>query len=158
LLTRPPATSQKRALALNQVLQETLDLLDPMLQDERVELEIVLDQEPVKVFGDSDQLKQVFLNLLQNAVDAMRGTGKIRVTSRRLDATVLVTIEDEGPGIPAELLEKVFDPFFTTKPEGNGLGLAISRNIIRDHGGSLLPHSAPPKGSTFTIELPLDFS
>jgi two-component system, LuxR family, sensor kinase FixL len=158
LLTRPPATSQKLPLVLNEVLQETLELLEPMLQDEQVAVEIALDQEPLKVLGDSDQLKQVFLNLLQNAVEAMSGAGKIRISSRRLHATALVTIKDEGPGIPAELLEKVFDPFFTTKPEGNGLGLAISRNIIREHGGSLELHSTPLQGSTFTIELPLDSS
>jgi PAS domain S-box-containing protein len=155
LLTRPPVASEKHCLSLNQVLQETLDLMDPMLKDQEVALEAALESEPLLIHGDPDQLKQVFLNLLQNAVEAVSGKGIIRVASKKLMAAAIVTIQDDGPGISRQLRDKVFDPFFTTKPEGSGLGLAISRNIIQDHGGSLTLDSALPGGAVFTISVPI---
>jgi len=156
LLTRPPASSEKRTLAVNQVLQETLGLLDPMLQDQLIELEVDLHPEPVTVHGDCDQLKQVFLNILTNAVEAMRGKGRIRVISKVHAEKVRILVEDNGPGISRKVQERVFDPFFTTKPEGTGLGLAISRNIIKDHGGTIVLDSSPPEGAVLIVELPIE--
>lgn len=156
LLTRPRASSQKHSLAINEVVRETLDLLDPMLQDQEIELLVQLGQGPMTVQGDSDQLKQVFLNILQNAVEALNGKGKIRVLSRMMEGTVQVVIEDDGPGIPKWVQEKIFDPFFSTKPEGTGLGMAISQDILKDHEGSITLRSSPPHGTTFTVELPLE--
>ena len=157
LLTRPPASSRKRSLELNEVLRETLVLLEPMLADQKLEIAIGLGDDPLMVKGDPDQLKQVFLNMLQNALEAMNHQGgRMRVTTERFSAVARVVIEDNGPGISAELQEKIFDPFFTTKSEGSGLGLAISHNIIQDHGGSISLRSSVPGGTTFTIELPVE--
>ncbi|GLI35160.1 two-component system sensor histidine kinase NtrB [Desulforhabdus amnigena] len=158
LLTRPPAASQKHSLSVNQVLKETFELLEPMLQDRQVELNTELSPYPLMIQGDADQLKQVILNILQNAVDAMQGVGTISVSTRMAFTMVQIIIKDNGPGIREELQEKIFDPFFTTKTDGTGLGLAISRNIIQDHGGTITLVSAPSKGATFIIELPLDIA
>jgi signal transduction histidine kinase len=156
LLTRPPASCEKRSLAVEKVLQETLELLQPMLQDQQVGLELDLEPGTTTVKGDCDQLKQVFLNILHNAVEAMRGKGRIRVSSSVQAETVRILLEDNGPGISAKVKERIFEPFFTTKPQGTGLGLAICRSIIQDHGGTITLDSSPPEGTVFIVELPLE--
>ncbi len=156
LLTRPSSSSEKRSLALNQLLNETFDLLEPVLKDRSIELQIDLAEGHLMIEGDSDQLKQVFLNILYNAIEAIADKGEIRIDSRVSRREAEITIADNGPGIPWEVQEKIFDPFFTTKGDGTGLGLAISKNIIRDHGGSLDFHSSPGKGTSFYIRLPID--
>jgi two-component system sensor kinase FixL len=155
LLTRPPAAGLKTPIAINRVLQETFELLEPMLSGTEVSLGPELDPGTLIVLGDSDGLKQVFLNLLENAIEAMGGAGTIRVISRRLSSVAEIVIEDNGPGIPEELHEKIFDPFFTTKPEGTGLGLAICRNIIQDHGGTLTIRSSQHGGCAFILSIPI---
>jgi two-component system, LuxR family, sensor kinase FixL len=158
ILSRPPSSSQKRCLCLNEVLKETFELITPMIQDRQIDLEINLAPVPLTILGDPDQLKQVFLNLLQNSVDAITETGRICVSSRMTGVQAQIIFEDTGPGIPEDLRDKIFDPFFTTKPEGTGLGLAISRNIIQDHEGAISFHSDSTNGSTFVIEMPLQES
>ncbi|HEY8376680.1 MAG TPA: ATP-binding protein, partial [Nannocystis sp.] len=112
--------------------------------------------EHATIVGDPDQLEQVFLNLLSNAVDAMPRGGRIRIGLGRDGGRVQVEIADEGTGIPPEILDRIFDPFFSTKEigKGTGLGLAISYGIIKDHGGDILVRSQPGQGTTFTLLLP----
>jgi signal transduction histidine kinase len=156
LLTRPPAAGHnKTPIVINDVLRETFELLEPMLVGTDVLLELELEPDTLIVLCDSDGLKQVFLNLLENSIEAMKRTGRIRVVSRRLASSAQIIIEDNGPGIPEELHDKIFDPFFTTKPEGTGLGLAICRNIIQDHGGTLTIQSPPTGGCAFILSIPL---
>jgi signal transduction histidine kinase len=108
----------------------------------------------------ASELNQVWTNIIDNAIDAMGGEGTLIVRTRRDGPWVVVEIEDDGPGIPAENLSKIFDPFFTTKGpgEGTGLGLNISRNlIVQKHRGEISVKSSP--GSTcFAVRLPIDFS
>jgi len=110
---------------------------------------------------DADQLQQVFINLLKNAVEASPDGSAIRVemalaTHRRPGGpAVLARVHDEGVGIDAETCRTLFEPFFTTKPGGTGLGLYITHDIVKRHGGSLTVHSEPGRGATFTVELPL---
>ncbi|HWB80591.1 MAG TPA: ATP-binding protein [Nannocystaceae bacterium] len=109
------------------------------------------------VWGDADQLEQVVLNLLSNAVDAMPRGGTVRVGLRRLqDGGASLTVADEGHGIPPEIQARIFDPFFSTKEigKGTGLGLAISYGIVQDHGGDIVVESAPGTGASFTVTLP----
>jgi two-component system NtrC family sensor kinase len=104
------------------------------------------------------QLNQVFMNLLINACDAMGDKGRIRVRTRALDPQrVRLEFEDEGPGIPPEMRDRVFEPFFTTKPvgQGTGLGLSLSHGIIERHGGRIWVESEPGAGTRFVIELPV---
>ena len=105
----------------------------------------------------TDQLTQVFVNMLVNAVQAIESHGKIRVESRLEKKSIVIKISDNGKGIPEEYLSKLFDPFFTTKKigQGTGLGLSISHGIIEAHGGSIEVDSSPGVGTTFTIMLPI---
>jgi len=106
--------------------------------------------------ADGDQLRQVFANLVVNAVQAMPDGGELTVTTRfvpaRLSCTIIVA--DTGRGIAPEHLTKIFQPFFTTRGSGTGLGLAVSYGIIRAHGGSIQVTSTPQVGTTFTVTLP----
>jgi two-component system sensor kinase FixL len=158
LLTRPPESTRKLPVELNQLVQEISDLLETLVQNQQVNLELDLSEHPIEIRGDPDQLKQVFLNILQNALEATDKKGTIRVISRSANNIGRIAIEDSGPGIPTEIQEKIFDPFFTTKTNGTGLGLAISRSIIQDHGGYLILSSSPSRGTTFTVALPLEIN
>jgi C4-dicarboxylate-specific signal transduction histidine kinase len=111
-----------------------------------------------KVYGDSNQIEQVFINLFTNAADAIEEhtkEGKLIITTEYMDGKVIAKVRDTGPGIPEGKLEKVCMPFFTTKPvgKGTGLGLSISSNIINDHKGELLIENHPEGGAIFTIKL-----
>ena len=107
--------------------------------------------------GDEDQLRQVFTNLVVNALQAMEQGGTLTVSSEidRETGQYSVTIGDSGPGISAEIIEKLFTPFFTTRPKGTGLGLAVSYGIVKDHGGEIRVESEPGQGATFIVLLPL---
>jgi PAS domain S-box-containing protein len=112
----------------------------------------------VEVMADLDQLEQVLLNLLSNAVDAMPNGGTVRIALSATETGARIDIQDDGPGIPDEIRENVFDPFFSTKSigKGTGLGLSISYGIVRDHGGDILLESRPGRGAHFVILLPKD--
>jgi two-component system NtrC family sensor kinase len=105
---------------------------------------------------DVPRIKQVFLNIINNAVYAMKGGGGLTIRTTLAGDAVRVAFEDSGPGIPADILGRIFDPFFTTKPEvsGTGLGLSVSLGIVQSHGGSIDVHSDLGQGSTFTVTLP----
>ena len=107
--------------------------------------------------GSSQQLGQVFLNLLINASQAVGDRGEIRVETSSQDDRVMVEVHDQGCGIPADQLDRVFDPFFTTKPvgEGTGLGLSISYQIVCAHQGELTVRSTPGLGTCFRVTLPV---
>jgi two-component system NtrC family sensor kinase len=109
------------------------------------------------ILAAPDQLQQVFLNLILNAVDAMPDGGRLRVSAVRTDAPegVAVRIADTGIGISAEHLPRLFEPFHTTRPDGLGLGLYVSRNIVEQHGGRIEVESALGEGTAFTVWLPL---
>jgi PAS domain S-box-containing protein len=111
----------------------------------------------VEVLADADQIEQVVLNLLSNAVDAMPRGGTIRVSlSREGEGGARLSVADEGHGIPDEILARIFDPFFSTKEigKGTGLGLAISYGIVQDHGGEIVVESQAGAGAKFTVLLP----
>jgi len=108
---------------------------------------------------DADQLQQVFINLLKNAAEASPAGSRIAVRLARSASPaggVVVTVRDEGCGMDSETQQTLFEPFFTTKPKGTGLGLYITHEIVKRHGGSLAVTSEPGRGATFTVELPLD--
>lgn len=144
---------------VNEVLERTCLLLDAQFKGSEIRLESKLAENVPPILGEANQLQQVFTNLIANARDAMDGmSGGIRVRSRILGegSYVMVSISDDGPGIPKELLPKIFNSFFTTKPEGKGtgLGLSITQGIVKDHGGRIDVQSRPGKGTTFRLFLP----
>ncbi|TLM65764.1 MAG: sensor histidine kinase [Deltaproteobacteria bacterium] len=144
-----------RLVVLNDLVEETLRLLRFELQRHAVVLTTDFNELPL-VAADPNKLKQVVINLVMNAAQAMGGAGTITLRTCRAGDMVELTVADTGPGISAELIEKIFDPFFTTKPEGEGtgLGLYLCRTIVRELGGELSVDSAPGAGATFRVRLP----
>jgi len=143
---------------LNAAVEQCLSLLGNKAIFHNIELERELQASLPLVTGNPSQIKQVFTNLVSNAVDAMGGEGRLRVCSRYDEGCgeVCVSFADTGPGIPAEIRNRIFDPFFTTKEpgKGTGLGLSLSYNIIQMHRGDIRVHCPPGGGTTFTVALP----
>ena len=110
------------------------------------------DLPPVE--ADLNQMKQVLVNLIKNAMEAIEGEGKITLATGVTDGQIWFSVQDTGKGIDPETLAKIFDPFFTTKDQGTGLGLAVINKIIVDHQGTVEVKSAPGEGSTFIVNLP----
>lgn len=138
------------------LVSETINLLENQAKLSHVNIETQFMMiSPIE--GNATLLKQVFLNIMQNAIDAMPEGGRLKVRTAMDDVNVRVEIQDTGPGIPPEIAEHIFSPFFTTKEpgEGTGLGLAISYAIVLDHQGNIKLHSKEGKGSTFVITLPV---
>ena len=147
----------RRFTDLNDIVRDVVRLVHYELVRKGIDLKENYAELPL-VQVDPNKLKQVIINLVMNAAQALKKNGTIELSSRAVDDTrVELTIKDDGPGIPAEVRKKIFEPFFTTKKEGEGtgLGLYICRNIINDHNGRLLLDTAPGKGTAFRIELPV---
>jgi signal transduction histidine kinase len=104
---------------------------------------------------DEQLLRQVLNNLTRNAVEAIEDVGEIVMETDLIDRFVVIRVRDSGIGIPEDVQAKLFEPFFTTKPQGTGLGLATSQQIMFEHNGHLLVESQPGKGTTFSLLLPL---
>jgi signal transduction histidine kinase len=147
--------SVQREVNLARSVDETLGLLQHRLRN----VKVVKDVEPtVRIFGFPGQVDQVLMNLLTNAAQAIgEKGGTISVAAHNQDARVLLTVVDDGPGIPKDVLPRIFDPFFTTKDvgEGSGLGLSIVHGIIERHGGHIDVESEPGQGTKFSISFPL---
>ncbi len=139
-------------------LESTLHLIAHTLRDAGIQLQTDLADRVPRLFGDARALNQVFLNLLKNSTEALRGKGgTVSVFLGEEDGSIVVRVGDDGPGIPPESLGRLFEPFYTTKGagDGTGLGLAISRRIAIDHGGSIELESSSGKGSCFCVRLPI---
>ncbi|MQL53927.1 hypothetical protein GFC01_17020 [Desulfofundulus thermobenzoicus] len=143
---------------INQLVEETVVLISPRVQRAGVEIKLSLAPDLPEIYGDSQQLKQVFLNLCLNAVQAMERGGRLTITTRREGSHVQAIFADTGCGIDPGQVEKIFDPFFTTRVKGTGLGLPVSQRIVEKHGGNIRVESRPGEGSAFTVFLPLDFN
>jgi len=148
----------REPLDLGQLVEETLLLVKKQLQMAGAHLTLDLPPQLPTIRADRRQLRQVLLNILINALDAIPPQGHIQIAVRQEDPeTVAVTIRDDGPGIAPEVLPYIFDPFFTTKPpgRGTGLGLAVSQGIVNRHGGEIRVASSPGQGAAFTVVLPV---
>jgi len=121
-----------------------------------IHIKTALHPTPLQVRMDVERLEQVVVNLIRNAVEALEplSSGTVTVSTRPRGEQVEILVTDDGPGIPAVVLDNIFTPFFTTKKHGTGLGLAISRNIVIEHHGDLSCASTPEHGTTFTITFP----
>jgi len=151
--------SRQTLVDVNRLILDTLSLTNHEIQAKKISVQTGLfENSPLLVLADQVQLQQVILNLIVNAIEAMNfmpDDRELRITSRLHDADgVVITVEDSGPGIAPENLDKVFDTFFTTKPTGMGMGLSICRSIIEAHGGRLWASSVAPHGCIFHIVLP----
>ena len=152
-----PSSSPMEEIRLDDLMRQIVELLANQALSRKVTLELNTQGDP-KVLGTEDQLKQAFLNLVINSLEAMPQGGLLRIRTEALYSKqnmAVVHIEDTGVGISPHQIPKLFDPFFSTRPKGTGLGLTIVYRIIREHHGNIRVTSAPGEGSTFTIELPL---
>jgi PAS domain S-box-containing protein len=148
---------ERHLVALDEVVQQTVDLVRRTNAHKGVELIDSYDTHGAAVLASPNQLKQIFLNLVANARQAMPEGGTVRIDVRTEGGFAVVTVADTGPGIDPETLARIFEPFFTTKrlTGGTGLGLSVSLGIAEAHGGSLTVESAPGHGAAFTLRLPL---
>ncbi len=144
-----------RPVDLRDAIRSAADAARPSFDARGVTLSVEPALSPIVVAGDPAALEQLFLNLLQNAAEALSSGGEAIVHFAVGDGTVAVSVRDTGNGIPDDVREKVFEPFFSTRPEGTGLGLPIARRIAFAHGGELELQSAPGEGTTAVVRLPI---
>ncbi len=144
-------------VAINEVLEKTLEMINFQGRLKDVDVLRHYQKEIPVIHNNEGDLRQVFLSVISNAVDAMEGKGTLTVETGAKGNSILIKIEDTGPGIPPHLIDRIFDPFFTTKSEkgGTGLGLSIADRIIKENNGKIEVASAEGKGTTFTITLPI---
>jgi len=138
----------KQHISIN--LNEQLEAILPFIPTHNITITKELNNLPA-IQGDPEQLQEVFINIIQNAVQVMPNGGAINIKTMGEKDNVIIEISDNGPGIAPEIQEKIFDPFFSTRHEGTGLGLSIAYRIIREHGGDIKVISAVGKGTTFRI-------
>jgi signal transduction histidine kinase/type II secretory pathway pseudopilin PulG len=149
-----PAPPSLKKIDLNQVIQDVKALMGDAIQEKGIILEERLEPNLPPVEADPNQLEQVLLNLLKNALEATEGQGKILLSSGTRDAQVWFAVQDTGKGMGKDVLENIFHPFYTTKHKGTGLGLAVINKIVTDHHGTITVDSVAGSGSTFTVRLP----
>ncbi len=149
---RPP---QLRAMRLTTVVERVATFCEPELTRHGVALVVEDDSRGAEILGDEDHLFQACLNLVLNAIDAMKDGGRLLISLRQEQGRLLLAFNDTGLGIPPELQEKIFNPFFTTKPRGTGLGLAKVFSVMESHQGRVDCRSVPGQGSVFTLILPV---
>jgi two-component system, NtrC family, sensor kinase len=152
-------TYEMELVDLNDIIQKTLTILQHQPLFHNIVIIRQLDPELPPIYGNATRLNQVVMNIVVNAAQAMEGKGRLRITSRtRANKDINeISVEDSGPGIKDELLEKIFEPFFTTKEtgEGTGLGLSVSYAIVKEHKGSIRVTSTSQAGTTFTLKFPV---
>ena len=151
-----PATVVYERCDLAALARRVCQMAAPMLENARVDVEVVAPAQPAEVLADTLQLELALLNLVSNSVDAMPSGGQLTVRLSHADAQVRLEVEDTGPVIPTAVVGHLFDPWVTTKPpgKGSGLGLSIARQVIVSHGGTIGVENRPRGGAVFTITLP----
>jgi len=149
-------TPERRRLDVKDVVESSIEIFQERLSRNRIGVELALDPACPPAHADADQMNQVLINLIMNAVHAMPDGGVLRIGLAPADDMVRLTVADTGHGIPPEVVAHIFDPFFTTKEfgKGTGLGLTVVKGILEEHGGSISAESEVGKGTTFTILLP----
>jgi two-component system, NtrC family, sensor kinase len=141
--------------SVNEMVAALVEFVRPVAVRQGSELRATTDLTVPPMAIDRTLLRQAILNLVKNGLEALGRGGRITVSTRRVDDQVEIAIHDSGPGIPPEVGTHLFEQFFTTKPQGTGLGLYITRQIVEEHGGTLRWKSAPGAGTTFTASLPI---
>lgn len=144
---------------INRSLADMAELIDSVAAlykgYRKISMSVVSDGNIPKVRIDHEQIKRALINIIDNAIEAMKQNGEITIAIRNGDRLVFVDIADTGPGIPDDEKEKLFLPYFSKRKGGTGLGLAIASKIASDHGGRIIARDNNPKGSIFTVEIPI---
>lgn len=152
---RPPRMVRKE-VDLRDVVQRTVQLAAPRAERQSTQIDVRLPGSAALQTVDPEQLRQVLLNLLLNALDAVGNGGRVAIALNQpsADTPTQISVEDTGPGIAPELLDQLFEPFISSKPSGSGLGLTISQRIVENHGGTLTAENRPEGGARLTVSLP----
>jgi len=150
-----PAPLQLKMVSLNDVVEKTLELLRPEIENRGVTVKTKLAGNLTATPADATQLQQVLVNLVKNAMQAMTTGGILNLQTGETSDGVWVSVADTGGGIPQEQINRIFEPFYTTKKKGTGLGLMIVQRIVRAHNGRIELESNVGRGTTFRIWLPL---
>jgi len=150
-----PTQPELQPTTVNEVIAETLTLMEREIGDRDILVEQELAQGLPRILLDRAQLKQAFYNVIKNALQAMRSGGILRIRTEANDTHVIISFVDSGQGIAPEQIGQLFEPYFTTKQNGTGLGLMIVQRIVREHGGTIEVESDKDRGTTFRIKLPI---
>ncbi len=150
-----PTRPELQPTAINEVVLDTLALMDHEIADRDILVEQELGERLPRILLDRAQLKQAFYNVIKNALQAMRSGGILRIRTEADESNVTVSFIDSGHGIAPEQIGRLFEPYFTTKEKGTGLGLMIVQRIVREHGGTIEVESDRDRGTTFRIRLPI---
>jgi signal transduction histidine kinase len=150
-----PNSPEWEELNLWRPLDEVLAILAQELEDLKIRVEVEMDSDLPPILGDSNQIKQVFFNVLKNAMEAMDCGGFIKMYARYDDEYLYLVLKDSGQGIEQESLSKVFEPYGTTKTKGHGIGMMIIQRIMRNHGGQVGIDSELGQGTRITLQFPL---
>ncbi|MCI3194546.1 PAS domain-containing protein [Bacillus sp. HU-1818] len=154
MLAKPQQHAYKEHLNLKKLISEVTALLETQANLNGIFIKTAFQRESIFINGDQNQLKQVFINLIKNAVESMPDGGTVEIDTTEDEHSVHVTIKDEGEGIPEKVLKRIGEPFLTTKEKGTGLGLMVTFNIIENHQGTIQVDSKPEKGTSFKISFP----
>ncbi len=146
---------EKEDVDLNELCEELVDFLAPQAALQRVQLRLRRSDKPVIARADPKLIKQAVLNLMLNALQALENGGEVILAATRSGGWAQIDVIDTGPGIPADVREMIFVAYYSTKRTGTGLGLAMTRRIVEEHGGRISVRSEPGKGTDFTVQLPL---
>ncbi len=155
-------TPQMKIVRLHAILADVIDFSEQIMEQAGIDVTVHLDADDIRISADAEMIKQVFLNIILNAQQAMPDGGKLSITTRLVPKSLLapgekvaeIIFQDAGPGIAPADLSRIFDPFFTTREGGSGLGLAIVHNIVSEHDGSISVENAPAGGMMVNISFP----
>lgn len=151
-----PPQSTKVRFKLNPIIKLMADFMGEEFKQKGIQVELNLEQDLPAIHGSADQFKQALLNLMLNGLQASPlSGGSVKISTRKLDKTIQLSISDTGQGIDPLIMKRIFDPYFTTKIRGSGLGLTVVKRFAKDHGGDIKVDSQPGKGATFHLEIPL---
>lgn len=149
-------TGERNRLDVNEVLHRTFEATAPLLDERKVTLTENFSENLPPIFGDGDHLQQVFINLINNALDAMSGDGELKIETRNEDNSIVVDFADNGTGMTEDVRTKIFDTLYTTKgAHGTGLGLVVVKQIIQEHDGTIEVESETGKGTKFHLRFPV---
>jgi two-component system, sporulation sensor kinase E len=146
---------QYKEIEIVETIRIAIESIVRVAEQNKVFIEFTPAMERKFIFADAQKIQQVIINIIKNAIEAIKENGKINVLCREENGYIIIEVKDNGPGITEEDLPRIFDPFFTTKNNGTGLGLAISYRIVREHDGDLSVKSSPGSGTAFQVRLPL---
>jgi len=155
VLSKPQGSHTSKPIDLLPLLEQVITFMNGEAALKNIEILPPYSEQSIWIHGEANQMKQVFINLLKNAIEAMNSSGVIRIHARPFDNEVRISVQDEGCGMTQEQINALGKPFYTTKETGTGLGFMIMHNIVHNHGGSITIESTPQQGTTFTVTFPI---